>query len=190
MRIGTTPEWRGAAEAGDGDPDGTSSDAVGISRTVRLCGETLVARFPPVLRRLRDVRLGFSYARELFREPITPSTAIAGVQARLVARDSAFVETVERAIFAYGESPYRPLLEAAGYDLSRIKSLVASEGVEATLRRLCQDGVYVSIEEFKGVREARRGDRIFRFNEQAFQDRKSTRLNSSHSRASRMPSSA
>jgi hypothetical protein len=83
-------------------------------------------------------------------------------------RHAGFLDTIERTIFAHRGSPYRPLLESAGYDLARIRSLVSEEGVEGTLHRLCQDGVYVSIEEFKGIKEVRRGKRTFRFDPSAF----------------------
>jgi len=93
---------------------------------------------------------------------------MAAIRARFRSRASTFLETVEQAIFASPSSPYRPLLEAAGYDLSALCRLVATGGVEATLQQLSRDGVYVSIEEFKGIREARRRERTFRFQEQDF----------------------
>jgi hypothetical protein len=111
---------------------------------------------------------GFLYGTAVMREPITPAKAIAAVQARTKARASLFLETAERAIFAHATSPYRSLLDVAGYDLARVRALVLENGVEEALRRLCQDGVYVSIEEFKGLREARRGSHVFRFGERDF----------------------
>ncbi len=119
-------------------------------------------------RRVVDFHRGILYARVFFRDRITAAGAIAAVRARLNSRPGTFLDTVEQAIFAHVGSPYRPLLDAAGYDLGRLRELVARTGVEATLRQLCRDGVYVSIEEFKGIRDARRGDRIFRFHEQDF----------------------
>ena len=121
-----------------------------------------------VQRRAQDVWRGFSYARALLRAPITSANALAVVQARLATRSEVFLDTVERAIFAYPGGPYRTLLDAAGYELSRLRALVVREGVEGALRRLCQDGVYVSIEEFKGIRPVVRGDRTFQFNDQDF----------------------
>jgi hypothetical protein len=103
-------------------------------------------------------------------EPITSAKAIAAVQARTKARARVFLDTAERTIFANASSPYRPLLDLAGYDLARVRALVLEGGVEGALRRLCQDGVYISIEEFKGLREARRGSHVFRFGERDFQN--------------------
>ncbi len=124
--------------------------------------------FRSTRRRVVDFHRGFLYARTFLRDRITPAAAMAAVRVRLGSRADTFLDTVEGAIFAYPGSPYRLLLEAAGYDLGRLRELVARSGVEAALQQLCRDGVYVSIEEFKGIREARRGKRIFRFHEQDF----------------------
>jgi hypothetical protein len=125
-----------------------------------------VPRIPPV-HRLKDFYRGFSYAKALLHDPLSSDSAGA-IRARLARRADLFIAMIEQAIFAHAASPYRPLLNAAGYDLARIRVLTHQEGVEATLRRLARDGVYVSIEEFKGIREAQRGDRTFRFNEKDF----------------------
>ncbi len=127
-----------------------------------------MADFLDVRRRAEDVWRGFSYARALLRVPVTSADARAAVRARLAARSEVFLDTVERAVFAYPTSPFRTLLDAAGYDLSRLRGLVLREGVEVALRRLCQDGVYISIEEFKGIRPVVRGNRTFQFDEQDF----------------------
>lgn len=115
-----------------------------------------------------NFRRGFAYGAAAVWEPITAAGAIAAVQARLRDRAGVFLDVVERAIFANPDSPYSPLLAAAGYDLARVRALVGAEGVEGALRRLSQDGVYVSIEEYKGLREAKRGGRVFRFHERDF----------------------
>lgn len=129
----------------------------------------VLGRVPPI-RRLKDFFRGFAYAGRLLRDPVTAGGAAAAIRARLASRSGQFLDMVERAIFAHAESPYRPLLDAAGYDLARIGALVRQEGVEGTLRRLAQDGVYVTIEEFKGIRDARRGGQTFRFREQDFRN--------------------
>ena len=129
----------------------------------------LVAWLPPAIqRRLRGAYHGFVYARRMLGEPIISANAIAGVQTRMASRATVFLDTIERTIFAYPSSPYRPLLEAAGYDLTRIRALIGHAGVEQALRQLAADGVYVAIEEFKGIREARRGNRVFRFSHEDF----------------------
>lgn len=121
-------------------------------------------RTPPNLVR------GFLYGTAVMGERITSAKAFAAVQARTEARASVFLDTAERMIFANVASPYRPLLERAGYDLARFRALVLENGVGDALRRLCQEGVYISIDEYKGLRDARRGSHVFRFNERDFQN--------------------
>ena len=111
---------------------------------------------------------GFSYGTAVFRDPITSTSAIAAVKARMQERANVFLDTLERAVFAHPGSPYRPLFDAAGFDLQAVCALVSQNGIEAALHHLSESGVYVSIEEFKGLREARRGSRTFRFSERDF----------------------
>lgn len=101
--------------------------------------------------------------RGFYREPITPEQAAATVTSQLRTRGERFLAMVERAVFGYARSPYRRLLEAAGCELGDVRHLVAREGVEGALRRLCEEGVYVTLDEFKGRREAVRGSRRFAF---------------------------
>jgi len=122
------------------------------------------------IRRLREALLGFLYARRLLAARITSERAMAAVRRRIDERPQAFLEMMERNIFAQPPNPYRALLDAAGYSLPRVRELVLRDGVEGTLRRLCDDGVYVAIEEFKGLREARRGARAFRFDPSDFRN--------------------
>lgn len=121
-----------------------------------------------VVTHLRDVYGGVAYVRALLRQPIQASRCSAIVRARTASRERAFSEMLEWAIFAYPDSPYRPMLAAAGFDLPRVKALVSERGVEATLHALAVKGVYVSIEEYKGTREFRRGPISCRFDETTF----------------------
>ncbi len=123
--------------------------------------------WPPAVSRasrvLANLYRGFSYGSAVMGEAITSAEAIAAVTAHTAARASVFLDTLERSVFATPSSPYRPLLETAGYDFERTRALVLEKGLEAALSELCRGGVYVSIEEFKGFREARRGAHTFRF---------------------------
>ncbi len=127
-------------------------------------------RAATLIKRLESVRSGLAYARALLAEHITPESAMEAVRRRMASREQRFLDTLERTVFGFPDSPYRPLLEAAGYDFPRVRGLVGDVGIEEALRRLCADGVYISIEEFKGLRQARRGDRVFRFNEKQFRN--------------------
>jgi hypothetical protein len=108
------------------------------------------------------------YVRSLLAEPIDLPACAEHVRSRVTNRAKTFLETLERTVFAVPGSPYRPLLEAAHYDLPRIRSLVGSEGLEVTLERLSRDGVYVTIDEFKARRELRRGPVTVRLTDGAF----------------------
>jgi hypothetical protein len=121
-----------------------------------------------VVRLVRNAAGLVPYVRSLLAEPIELPAGAEHVRSCVTNRAGAFVDTLERTVFAVPDSPYRPLLEAAHYDLPRIRSLVGSGGVEATLERLGRDGVYVTIDEFKARRELRRGFVTVRLTDRAF----------------------
>ncbi len=106
--------------------------------------------------------------RAFYREPITPELAASTVSHQLETRDERFLAMVERAIFRHAGSPYLQLFRAAGCELGDLRHLVAREGLEGALRRLSETGVYVTIDELKGRREAVRGSRRFAFSEADF----------------------
>jgi len=117
---------------------------------------------------VREVRRGLQLAALMRRAPVCTAQPEDDVRARLARRAEHFLWTVEHLNFARQDSPYRPLLDAAGYDLPRIRQLVACLGLDAALDRLWQDGVYVRIQEFKGREAAVRHGRTFRFRERDF----------------------
>ena len=88
---------------------------------------------------------------------MTVGEALAIVQERLRSRERNFLAVLERGIFGNPRSPYRALLDHAGYTLDDVRELVSKEGLEGTLERLRRDGVYVSFEEFKGTQPIVRG---------------------------------
>lgn len=111
---------------------------------------------------------GARYAYSLPHHAISPPSAAAAVRGRLVSRTETFLQTAERTIFAHQASPYRPLLDDAGYDFTRFKALVMREGIEPALRVLRERGVYFTIEESKGFRDVQRHGRTYRLAEGAF----------------------
>jgi hypothetical protein len=78
-------------------------------------------------------------------------------------RETAFLHTLERAVFSYPPSPYLKLFRYADCELEDVRKLVAQVGLEEALRKLFKAGIYVTFEEFKGIRPARRGSEIFTF---------------------------
>jgi len=83
------------------------------------------------------------------RHTITLDDARAMIRRRLEDREPNFLRLVEKGIFGYRRSPYRPLLDAAGCELGDIRQMVRSGGLEDTLRKLRRAGVVVTFEAFK-----------------------------------------
>jgi hypothetical protein len=106
--------------------------------------------------------------RRFLAEPITPEQARRAVLTRLARREQTFLGLLESAVFGYPRSPYRKLFRAAGCELGDVRALVAREGLEPTLGRLRDAGVFVSFEEYKGTAPAGRGSQTFRFLESDF----------------------
>lgn len=75
---------------------------------------------------------------------------------RLGAREGNFLRLAERSIFQYSRSPYLPLLAAKRITFNDLKSWVSNYGLEAALRILEEEGVYFTVDEFKGKVPVRR----------------------------------
>jgi hypothetical protein len=101
--------------------------------------------------------------RGFLREPIGLQEAFAIVKQRMETRPERFLDLVRRAIFQNPGSPYLRLMQAAGCELGDVEDAVARHGVDATLGRLADAGVYVTLDEFKGCKEAVRGRQRFVF---------------------------
>src|SRR2546422_3138486 len=101
-----------------------------------------------------------------FRGRLEPQEALEQarklLKKRIASRERNFLSLVEKGIFGYSKSPYLRLLAAKRIAFDDIRKWVESEGIEATLARLLNEG-----------------DALRREQPQ-IRDRKSTRLNSSH----------
>jgi hypothetical protein len=75
---------------------------------------------------------------------------------QLAAREEAFASTVQRAVFDNPVSPYRRLLDWAGITFGDVAASLTEAGVDGTLERLYEAGVYVTLDEFKGYRPMQR----------------------------------
>jgi hypothetical protein len=104
----------------------------------------------------------------VFRQHVTLAGFEELVRERLASRERNFLWSVEHLIFANPDSPYRPLLELAGYDLPKLRALVLTQGLDAALDQLRKDGVYVRVREFKGMEAAVRRGRTYRFQQEDF----------------------
>jgi hypothetical protein len=91
------------------------------------------------------------------RYRFTPDQARAILRERLARRAPDFLGLIRRAVFAQPGSPYRALLRHAGCEFEDLARLVERDGFEDALGALRRQGVYLTIEEFKGRRPVVRG---------------------------------
>ncbi|MSQ24419.1 MAG: hypothetical protein EXR58_07720 [Chloroflexi bacterium] len=94
---------------------------------------------------------------EGLRHRLTFEQALATLRYRLEHRTEALLETARRAIYGYPDSPYLPLLNFAGCEYGDLENLLNAEGVEGALHTLYQKGVYLTVEEAKGLQPVVRG---------------------------------
>ena len=106
--------------------------------------------------------------REFLKEPITLEQCRQIIKQRLVDREKNLLAIVKKAIYENEASPYLKLLKLAGCEYGDFEKMVHSEGVESSLKKIADDGVFISIEEFKGKKEVTRGGQVFRFKERDF----------------------
>jgi hypothetical protein len=111
---------------------------------VRLLGELFtatrfLARLPRFLRR-----------------PVARAEAQEILGRRLACREADFLDLVRRAVYESRDSPYRPLLKAAGCEYGDLARLVTDDGLEATLRAIARQGVYLTLDELRGRRPVAR----------------------------------
>jgi hypothetical protein len=85
------------------------------------------------------------------RATITVEQARDEIRRALEAREASFLELARRAIYGRPRGPYRRLLARAGCTFGDLEAMVRSEGLEPTLGRLRDAGVYLTFEELKGT---------------------------------------
>jgi hypothetical protein len=109
---------------------------------------------------LREIATGLRFLARLpafLRRPLTVAEARRISHRRLERRVPDFLALVRAAIYDRPDSPYRALLRAAGCEYGDLARLVAQNGLEGALRTLYRQGVYLTVEEFKGLRPTVRG---------------------------------
>jgi hypothetical protein len=106
--------------------------------------------------------------REFLKEPVTLEQSREIIRQRLRDREQNLLAIVKRAIYDNEASPYLKLLRLAGCEYGDFEKMVRSDGIESALRKICEAGVYISIEEFKGKKEVSRGGKVFTFRESDF----------------------
>jgi hypothetical protein len=91
------------------------------------------------------------------RTPLTAAECRTMVRQRLEQRETDFLNLMRRAVFNNPNSPYQPLMRLAGREYLDLVKLIHREGLEQTLRMLLREGVYLTVDEFKGRRPLVRG---------------------------------
>ncbi len=107
-----------------------------------------------------DILTGIKFAlslRRVFRRPLTPDQALGVLRRRLERREDDFLDTARRAIYGNPLSPYQELLRRAGCEFEDLERLVRRAGLEGALLELFRQGVYLTVDEFKGRQPAVRG---------------------------------
>jgi hypothetical protein len=102
-----------------------------------------------------DLRAAARYARGLgrfLRDRPTEADCEQLLVRRLGERTDTFLTLMEEGVFGRGRSPYRRLLHWAGAEMGDVERSVRDLGVEATLERLYDAGVYVTMDELSGKR--------------------------------------
>ncbi len=92
------------------------------------------------------------------RNPLTISQCRAILRQRLERREPDFLDLVRRSIFTNHESLYRLLFRFAGCEYGDLERLVRRDGLEKTLQVLLREGVYLTVDEFKGRQPVVRGN--------------------------------
>lgn len=107
-----------------------------------------------------ELAAGARFLAELprfLRRRVEPAQAARTVADRLAARERDFLAVARDAIYGHAASPYRALLAHAGCAYGDLEHLVQRDGLDAALRTLCAQGVYLTVDEFKGRVAAVRG---------------------------------
>jgi hypothetical protein len=94
--------------------------------------------------------------QRFLRYRLTGEQVTAAISRRLRQRERSFLRLIQRAVYRYPRSPYRALLQHAGITFAELSEWVVRDGLETTLGRLYDAGIYVTAEEFKGRRPIRR----------------------------------
>jgi len=98
---------------------------------------------------LNALGFGRSLLRAL-RHPITADKAADIMWRRVESRVENFISLLLSAVFSKPGHPYDTMLRSAGYPPDRLAGLIRSMGIEDALLQLARDGVYLSVDEFKG----------------------------------------
>jgi hypothetical protein len=112
---------------------------------------------------LSTIRAYLNFAigiRHFLKNPTTLEKAKAIVREQVAKREDNFLQVLRQNVFNYPQSPYIPLFKRANISYKDVKQWVFEHGLESTLERLYDAGVYITYEEAKGHRPIVRGDLV------------------------------
>lgn len=102
--------------------------------------------------------------KSFLKNPLSADEAKSLIRLRLENREKDFLSLVKRNIYEQTASPYRTLLENAGCEWGDLQKLAYRDGLDSCLKELCRSGVYMTLDEFRGRREIKRGPVNFMVN--------------------------
>lgn len=97
-----------------------------------------------------------AFVRQRMTEPLAREI----VGRRLREREQNFLISLELFVYSNPRSPYRRLLDAAQCTFGDVRTMLAADGLDSTLRALRASGVYVAFDEFKGLRPIERNGTV------------------------------
>lgn len=110
--------------------------------------------------------------RKFLRDRLPPQQALElaekALRERVSRRQENFLNLVERGVFGYSKSPYLKFLSAKKITFQDIKLWVEKIGLEATLAKLQTEGIFFTVEEYKGKHEVSRNGIRTRLSETDF----------------------
>jgi len=106
--------------------------------------------------------------RSFLKDTISLEEAKKIVKWRMANREKLFLSLIKKGIYGYKKSPYLKLLNLAQCEFTDIEKMVKKRGIESTLRKLKEEGVYISFEEFKARKPTVRSGKVFHFKEADF----------------------
>ncbi len=101
--------------------------------------------------------------RKFLKETYTSEHCIEIIKKRMEQREENFLEIIKKGIYDNRESPYLKLLEIIDCGFGDIERLVKKIGIEKTLGKLYDSGIYLTYDEFKCRKEVVREGKTFRF---------------------------
>lgn len=121
-----------------------------------------------------NVKRFLSYSRFItqlpryFKNPLSLDQAKKEIENRLNARADNFLYLLKHSVYKNPGSPYLFLLNMAGCEYGDLENSFKKYGLEPTLQKLMEAGVWISFDEFKGRKPIQRGNAVFQANPNDF----------------------